>query len=277
MARRLVVIATALLLTGAVYPLLGQVPSPNPTRTKERRGPGAPPGKTLGPRPAPGAADSAPRAEPTPAQPGAVVTPQATPAHPGPSGAFSAGLSLPPFSGTTDAARYEYIGSLAQHLDSATVALVELYRNTSGQPMAGATSPTALSSREHERWARCRNLYWDFTTFRPGLESVRRGIRDAGLARAADALDSALASVDALAECDNVSSMISAPERWDPWAQQYANAARRFYTGWYGQVREAHERLRALVHALNTVRPGQAVGVPPGLPSNPPYAGAAIR
>jgi hypothetical protein len=280
MGRTPVMIVTALLLAGAASPLLGQVPGPNQPRTKERRAPGAPSGKTLGARPAPGAPAApaaAPSAEPTLAQPGAVVTPQAAPARPAPANAFSAGLSLPPFSGSTDAARYEYLGLLAQHLDSATVALVELYRNTSGQPMAGATSPEALSTREHERWARCRNLYWDFSTYRPGLESVSPSIRDATLARAAAALDSALASVDALEECDNVSSMISAPERWDPWAQQYANAARHFYTGWYDQVREAHERVRALVRALNAAHPGQAVAVPPGLPSNPPYAGAAIR
>jgi hypothetical protein len=276
MDRRLVVIATALLLGGAAFPLLGQVPGPSQTRTKERRASGGPPSKTLRPPAAPGAT-AAPSAEPAPAQPAAAVTPQAAPARPAPSNAFSAGLSLPPFSGSTDGVRYEYLGTLAQHVDSATVALVELYRNTSGQPMAGATSPAALSTREQERWARCRNLYWDFSTFRPGLQSVRPGIRDAALARAADDLDSALASVDALAECDNVSSMISAPERWEPWAQQYANAARHFYTGWYEQVREAHERLRALVRALNAVHPGQAVAVPPGLPTNPPYAGAAIR
>jgi hypothetical protein len=276
MDRRLVVIATALLLVGAAYPLLGQVPGPSQTRAKERRTSGGPPGKTLRPPATPGAA-AAPSAEPAPSQPAAAVTPQAAPTRPAPSNAFSAGMSIPPFSGSTDAVRYEYLGTLAQHVDSATVALVDLFRNTSGQPMAGATSPAALSTRERERWARCRNLYWDFSTFRPGLQSVRPGFRDAALLRAADALDSALATVDALAECDNVSSMISAPERWEPWAQQYANAARHFYTGWYEQVREAHERLRALVRALNAVHPEQAVSVPPGLPTNPPYAGAAIR
>jgi hypothetical protein len=297
MARRHMLIAAALLVAGAAFPLFGQqpgqVPGANPPRTKAPRTPGATTGKTLRPRQAPVAQPAAPAspgsaanagataAQPAAGQPAAVVTPQAAqgaPAAPAPSNAFTAGLGMPPFAGADAAARHEYLRTLARNLDSATVALVDLYRNTSGQPMAGATAPTALSARERERWTRCRNLYWDFNTFSSALQGVHDGITQASLARAVAALDTALTELDALSECDNVSSMISAPERWDPWAQQYESAARHFYADWYGQVREAHEKDRALVVALNLVLPAnRALPVPPGLPRNPPYAGAGVR
>lgn len=212
--------------------------------------------------------------------PAAAVTPQAAVAAPAaPSNAFTAGLAMPPFSGTGDAARYLYLRTLAHNIDSATVALVDIYRNTSGQPMAGASAPTALSARERERWTRCRDLYWDFSTFASGLQGMRQGLPvNPALQRAAASLDTALAGLDALRQCDNVASMISAPARWDPWAQQYENAARHFYADWYTQVREAHERDRALVVALNALLPaGQTLPVPPGLPRTAPYAGAVIR
>jgi hypothetical protein len=112
-----------------------------------------------------------------------------------------------------------------------------------------------------------------------GVESFLDGLEgNPGLERAASALDSVLSAVDATVECDNVSSMIAAPERWDPWAQQYTTSARRFYANWYTQVRDVHERDRAFVMALNAALPaGRALPVPPGLPRNPPYAGASVR
>ncbi len=281
MVRRRVLVVAALLVAGAAFPLLAQQPQANPSRTKEPRAPGA--GKTLGARPAPAAQPSAPTA-PSAGQPGAVVTPQAavtTPAAPPAApaapaaSAFTAGLALAPFSGSGDGARYEYLRSLSRNLDSATVALTDLFRNTSGQPMAGATGPTTLSGRERDRWARCRNLYWDYSSLAAGLHSVGGPVANASVARAVASLDSAVAEVEALSECDNVASMISAPERWVPWQEEYASAARRFYGEWYGQVREAHEKVRALVVALNAVLPAdRALPVPPGLPRNPPYAGA---
>lgn len=285
-----VLVAVALLALGAASPAFAQQPAANPPRTKAPRTPGAPAGKTLRPRGAPAAQPGAAAnptaganpalAQPAAPQPAAVVTPQAqaAPAPAAAANAFTAGLSIPPFSGTDAAARHDYLRTLARKLDSATVALVDLYRNTSGQPMSGASAPNALSARERERWTRCRNLYWDFSTFGPGIQSVSEEITDAALARAVAALDSALTELDALAECDNVSSMITAPARWDPWAQQYANAARHFYQSWYGQVREAHDKVRALVVSLNAVLPaGRTLTVPPGLPRNPPYAGAGVR
>ena len=279
MARRHVLVAAALLVAGAALPLYGQqpgqAPGANPPRVKAPRSPGAPSGKSLTPRQLPSGLPGAGAA-----QPAAVVTPQAAVVTPAaPSNAFTAGLAMPPFSGTGDAARYMYLRALAHNIDSATVVLVDIYRNTSGQPMAGASAPTALSARERERWTRCRDLYWDFNTFAAGLQGAREGLpANPALQRAAASLDSALAGLDALGECDNVASMISAPARWDPWAQQYENAARHFYADWYTQVREAHERDRALVVALNGVlAAGQTLPVPPGLPRTAPYAGAVIR
>ncbi len=272
MARRRVLVAVALLVAGAAVRSLAQQPQANAPRTKQPRPAGAPSGKTLAPRAVPGAPAAGPAA-----QPAAVVTPQAavTVSPAAPSAAFTAGLSIPPFSGSGDAARYDYLRTVARNLDSATVALVDLFRNTSGQPMAGATAPSALSARERDRWARCRNLFWDYTSIVTGLRGLGGTYADAALARAVAALDTALAGVDALSECDNVASMISAPERWDPWQGEYANAARHFYGDWYREVLAAHDRDRELVMALIPLLPaGRAMPVPPRMPRTPPYAGA---
>ena len=209
------------------------------------------------------------------------MTPQAAVTQPpaAAAGAFTAGLAMSPFAEGNDAARLEYVRTLVKNLDSAIVTLVGVFRNTSGQPMPGASAPSSLSARERERWGRCRDLHFDLTTYASGVESILEGLSaNPALQRAAAALDTALTELDATAECDNVSSMITAPERWDHWADQYATTARRFYTDWYGQVRAAHERDRALAIALNAVLPqGRVLPVPSGLPRNPPYAGAAVR
>jgi len=249
-------------------------------------GASAPAGKPARPSPTlvrPGATPANPGAAPAvPTNPGAaVVTPQAAVTQPpaAAASAFTAGLAIPPFAGGNDAARLEYVRTLAKNLDSAIVTLVGVFRNTSGQPMPGASVPSSLSARERERWGRCRDLHFDLTTYASGVESILDGLSaNPALQRATAALDTALTELDATAECDNVSSMIAAPERWDPWAQQYTTSARRFYADSYGQVRTAHERDRALVIALNAVLPqGRALPVPSGLPRNPPYAGAAVR
>ncbi len=257
----------------------GAQPAAQPQGAPTRGAPGAPApaGKAGRPTPTlvrPGA--PAPSgAQPAVVTPQAAVTPPAAPA----ATTFSAGLAMPPFSGGNDAGRLEYARTLAKNFDSAVVTLVGLFRNTTGQPLVGATAPTSLSTRERERWGRCRDLHWDLTTYASGLESILDALpANPALRRAAAALDTALTELDATAECDNVSSMISAPERWDPWAQQYTTSARRFYADWYTQVREAHERDRAFVMALNpALPPGRALPVPPGLPRNAPYAGAAVR
>jgi len=246
----------------------------------------APAGKPARPSPTlvrPGGTPANPGAAPAaPTNPGAaVVTPQAAVTQPpaAAASAFTAGLVMPPFAGGNDAARLEYVRTLAKNLDSAIVTLVGVFRNTSGQPMPGASAPSSLSARERERWGRCRDLHFDLTTYASGVESVLDELSaNPTLQRAAAALDTALTELDATAECDNVSSMITAPERWDQWAQQYATAARRFYSDWYGQVRAAQQKDRDLVIALNAVLPpARALQVPSAMQRNPPYAGAAVR
>lgn len=290
MTRCRVILAAALVVSGATLPLAAQVPA-----APRGKVPGASPGKTVRPSPTLMPANPFPQArgvprvvppanQPSPTQ-GPAVTPQAvaTPSVPaGPTaatGTFTAGLGLQPFAGGGDAPRLEYARTLARNLDSLAVSLVTLYRGTSGQPMAGATGPATLSGRERDRWARCRDLYWDFTTFATGAESLRDGLPlTSPLYRAAAALDSVLSETEALAECDNVASMISAPDRWVPWTEQYTTAARHFYADWYAQMREAHEKDRAFVIALNALLPaGRVIPVPPGLPRTPPYAGAVVR
>jgi hypothetical protein len=162
-------------------------------------------------------------------------------------------------------------------LDSAIVSLVGTFRNTSGQPMIGASSPTMLSQRERDRWAHCRDLYWDLTTYAAAAGDLRQSLgSDASLQRAAADLDSAFAESVATVECDNVASMIAAPDRWTPWQDQYEAAAHHFYRDFYSEIREVHEKDRALVNTLNRFLPlAHRVTPLPGLPTNPPYAGAA--
>lgn len=260
MLRLRVVLAATLLASGAALPLAAQVP--NATRGKVLPG-GRSPGKVLRPTPAGRS----------------VVTPQATVTSPGlRAAAKGAGLSLQPFPGGGEAARLAYARTLAQNIDSLTVSLVNLFRGTSGQPTEGATGPTTLSARERDRWARCRDLYWDFTSFGAASQSISVGLSPTSplYARAA-ALDAALADVEALVECDNISSMVTAPDRWVPWTDRYTEAAQSFYADWYPHMWEAHEADRAFVVALNAVLPaGQKMPFLPGLPRTPPFAGAAV-
>jgi hypothetical protein len=235
------------------------------------------PTPTLVGTPAPGqaAAPSTANAAPT----GALVQPQAarTEAPAAPVATFTAGLAVEPY--TTDAEIYAYARRFTHLLDSAIVSMVAVFRNTSGQPLAGAEAPTALSQRERDRWNRCRNLHWDLQSFTLPVRDLAEGLDEPPSARRAlVALDSALTALEATSECDNVAAMIADPERWTPWGQSYALSARRFYTEWYAQAREVHVHNRALILALNGVaEPGERMPVPPALPRNPPYAGAGVR
>jgi len=194
--------------------------------------------------------------------------------------AATAGFSVEPPSGEEEAdALLGHARDLAQLLDSAIVTLVGVFRNTAGQPVAGATAPSTLSQRERDRWSRCRDIHWDLLSYPPALQPLREGLEDnSAVTRALAALDSALLAQRATDECDNVTSMIAAPERWTPWQQQYETAARHFYRDWYGLVREVHEKNRQLVAALNGALPAdRRLPVPAGLPRTPPYAGAGPR
>jgi len=211
-------------------------------------------------------------------QPGAAVVPQAAHAAAATAAAaFSAGLSIEPYSEESDEEPAAYGRRFALQLDSTIVTLVGVFRNTSGQPVAGAAAPTALSQRERDRWNRCRDLHWDLLSYVAAGHDLPGAFEETpAVARAAGALDSALTAVEATAECDNVASMIAAPDRWTPWGQQYQASARRFYGEWYAQVREVQERNRAFILALNAAG-GDRVPVPPAMPRTPPYAGAAVR
>lgn len=282
MARHPLLLAIVSIVAAA--PLAAQKPPPvlrPTTQPQTRPQPSAPAtgGKVF--RPATGASPGAAPAGP----PAAPVTPQAArpgaapaAAAPAPAAAaFTAGLAIPPYAGATPDAVLDYAARFGHMLDSAIVMLVDVFRNTSGQPMDGASSPAALSQRERDRWARCRNLYWDLTTFGAAMEPMTRALpADPALQRAAEELDSAFVENQAVANCDNVASMIAAPDRWTPWQEQYQAAAQQFYRDFYNEVRGVHERDRAFVNVLNQLLPAaRRIQVPAGLPRNPPYAGAA--
>jgi hypothetical protein len=198
----------------------------------------------------------------------APVTPQAAAPAPPAGATHSAGLSMPAYTGTTPEAAVAYAGRFVHQLDSTIVTLVATFRNTSGQPVIGARSPETLSRRERDRWSRCRDLYWDLTTYQTAVASLRQALPASPNVQLKVAqLDSAFDQSTAAAECDNISSMIAAPDRFTPWQDSYEAAARHFYRDFYPQIRRIHEAARALLFALN-------LPMPPGLPQNPPYAGA---
>ena len=223
---------------------------------------------------------SAPAAAPPAAPPRtAAVTPQGA-AAPAPSvSAFTAGLAMAPYAGTSDADRDAYVARFTQLFDSAVVTLIGVFRNTSGQPVLGAEGPQSLSQRERDRWVRCRDLYFDLQTYQGAFHDLLARLpRTGNVPRSAAELDSALAAMQATAECDNISSMIAVPGRWTPWSTQYEASAQHFYRDFYSEVREADDRNRAFVVAFNAGRPATArIPVPPALPPTPPYVGAGPR
>ncbi len=282
MARRFLLLA--IVAAAGAAPLAAQKPPPvvRPQAPPQAQTPATAKsaGKVFRPA-APSAAPAArpaaaPTAQPAAAQAPAQVTPQS--ARPtATASAFTAGLAMPAFAGGTSEAALDYAARFGRLLDSAVVTLVDIFRNTSGQPMEGASNPADLSQRERDRWARCRNVYWDLTTFASAVETLRRALpANPGLAHAVAGLDSAFAANQAVSECDNVASMVAAPDRWTPWGDQYRTAAQHFYRDFYAQLRDVHEHDRELVNALNTVLPpARRIPVPPGLPRNPPFAGMA--
>ncbi len=288
MTRRILLFA--IIAAAGAAPLAAQKPPPvvRPQAPPQAQTPttGKSAGKTFRPaaqpaapatRPAAAPAQAAaPTAQPAAGQAPAQVTPQS--ARPTPvASAFTAGLAMPAFAGGTSDAALDYAARFGRLLDSAVVTLVDVFRNTSGQPMEGASNPTDLSQRERDRWTRCRNIYWDLTTFASAVETLRENLpENPSLERAVEGLDSAFAANQAVSECDNVASMVAAPDRWTPWGSQYRTAAQHFYRDFYAQLRDVHEHDRELVNALNSVLPpARRIPVPPGLPRNPPFAGMA--
>ncbi len=256
MMRALVSVVTTLVAAGALSPAAAQKVPPTSTRPPAAAPQGA---KSLHP---------AQPAAPAPQAP-APVTPQAAQAAPAPAPAHSAGLAMAAFPGGGPDAARAYAGRFVRMLDSTIVTLVSVFRNTSGQPVIGARNPGTLSSRERDRWTRCRDLYWDLTTYATAATTLQPALpASPDVQLKAAQLDSAFRQSTATAECDNISSMIAAPDRFEPWQESYEASARRFYRDFYPQVRRIHEAARALAFALNVTQP-------PGLPQNPPYAGAS--
>jgi len=162
---------------------------------------------------------------------------------------------MPGYAGASDAEALEYARMMVLRLDSAAVALYELFRNTSGAPMAGATSPNVLSTREKNRWRRCRLIQFDLGTFGDAAAVLKDSLAAARLQRSAVTLADALEGLSATAECDNIVSMVEAPDRFAPWQQSYEQSASTFYRSWYTQLKAVHDADRSFALALNAQLP----------------------
>lgn len=181
---------------------------------------------------------------------------------------------MPAYAGATDADAFEYTRTLVLRTDSAIQALVDVFRNTSGAPMVGASSPNVISSRERGRWQRCRLIHFDLKTLAdaaqflqdtiPGGPTLRRGVQS---------LADAFEGLQATEECDLVVSMIEAPDNYQPWQQNYENSARNFYRDWYTQLRAVHSENRSLVSLLNPRLGTRSISIPPALNTRPPTLG----
>jgi len=188
---------------------------------------------------------------------------------------LTAGFWLPAFSGAPNVDVLEYARTLTIRLDSAINALVDVFRNTTGTPVIGASAPNILSTREKGRWQRCRLLHFDLGSLGAGAAFLKDTVAAPTLARAAVALNDAFTAQVATAECDNVVSMVEAPERWAPFQQSYENSARIFYRDRYTQLRALHEADRGFALALNAFLPAaHQFPIFPALPPTPPTIGA---
>ncbi|HUK61801.1 MAG TPA: hypothetical protein VLV15_00670, partial [Dongiaceae bacterium] len=135
---------------------------------------------------------------------------------------------------------------------------------------------TVLSSRERGRWERCRLIHYDLQSFREEVGLLKDSLAASPtLERALRSTDGAFQALRATAECDNLVSMIEAPDRWEPWQQSYEASARTFYRDWYGQLRAVHESDRGVARALNQMLPpARQFPIPPAISTSPPTIGA---
>lgn len=201
------------------------------------------------------------------------------PAAPRPAApAVTAGFFMPPFTGSGEAERVEYLRSMAVRLDSALRGLVAVFAGTAGSAVP-AEDPTQLSQRVRDRWARCDEHYLDLISFSDAVQLIKDSLPNNPLVRrAADGLDNALQEMAALGECDNIVSMVNRPQDFNPWGPYYEASTRNFYRDWYTQLRAVHEADRTFARQLNGVLAADRV-IPPltALPSAPPTAGAMVR
>ena len=296
MRANLVVTGTLVVLAVSFAPLTAQEAKPRRASPTLMTNPAAPTPPAPPPAPAPAESSATKARRPPPTlvnRPGVTVdssrtagrnatanqavAPQA--ARSAPVAAFTAGLAMEPYTSGDDAARQRYLAQFTQRLDSTIATLIGVFRGTTGQPLAGAESPAALSQRERDRWSRCRALHYDLQSYASAWHEVVGELpEEPAVQRAGSGLDSALTALQATSGCDDVSSMIAAPDRWTPWASQYQSTARTFYRDWYNQVRDVADRNRALVIALNATLPAaERMAVPPGIARTAPYVGAGPR
>ncbi len=152
----------------------------------------------------------------------------------------------------------EYLGDYALKLDSAAVTLRSIFSTASGQPVAGATDPTKLVTREKLRWRRCRNMKEDIQTFADNIallqDSIPATMREqwATLGERFDSLQSVLEN------CETIAFMIESPERYTPWQTNYETSARAFYAEWYGKLRAMHEAMRSVARLTAAQLPASA-------------------
>lgn len=211
-----------------------------------------------------------------PAAPTRAVPPPAAAPSPAPSPApaaatdptETAGYWIAAYNGRTDAEQLTYVRLLVTKVDSAVIGLVETYRNTSGNPVAGAQDPGRLTRREKDRWLRCRNIANDFRTMAEAAGALKESAVGGPLAqRAMVGLAAAFDELQALEGCDVINSMVESPDRFNPWQANYENEARNFYRDWYPQVRAVHSAAREVARAGR-------FPVPAAISTTPPYAAA---
>jgi hypothetical protein len=194
--------------------------------------------------------------------------PRAAPAGAATDPTETAGYWIAAYNGRTEADQMSYVRLLVTKIDSAVIGLVETYRNTSGNPVAGAQDPGRLTRREKDRWLRCRNIANDFRTMAEAAAALKDSVAGGALMqRAMVGLAAAFDELQALEGCDVINSMVESPDRFNPWQANYENEARNFYRDWYPQVRAVHSAAREVARAGRFV-------VPAAISTTPPYASA---
>jgi hypothetical protein len=187
-------------------------------------------------------------------------------------------LSVEPLRPASDSAWLEQAALVVDRLDQTARGIMELFRNTAGVPLLGATSPDMLSGRERFRWDMCRR----FTSALVSHAVAARNLAAVPLAQSNGAaasqavrtLAQALSATDALDECEWLSQLISSPERAPDWGAAYTSAATRFYANWYPDVLRIHEAARTLAQPVRALLPPERpFDVPPALPPTPPTIG----
>ena len=169
----------------------------------------------------------------------------------------------------------EYARTFVLRLDSAAVALRNIFNNATGQTVSGARDPTFLVNREKLRWRRCRSMKEDIQTFADNITAVLGGLPPGQLHDAWAGFNQKFDDVlHVLEDCETVAYMIDSPDRYQPWQQNYESSAQRFYTTWYTRLRAMHEQDRTVVRYLNPQLPAERrVTQFPPLPANPPTLG----